>query len=100
MKKVKYPELKSELKTLTSELRFWKRNRKQDKRNELKISLPDIEYKISRRRDEFRTKHIAYCLLNGRKYEDIEKPATNNPPSWNAIKRVLEKHEQKTLCAS
>lgn len=100
MKKVKYPELKSSLKTLAGELKVWKKNRKQEKRIELKFHLYEIEYEIAQRREEFRTKHIAYCLLNGRKYENIEKPATNNPPNWYAIERLLENYGQKTLCAS
>ena len=34
---------------------------------------------------EFRHKHIAYCLVKGRKYEEIEQPLEGNEPSFPLI---------------
>jgi hypothetical protein len=99
MKYTKYPELKSELKQLAKEIREWKRNRKLDKRIELKIPLWQIELKVSQRKYEFRHKHIAYCLLRGRRYEEIELK-TNTPPDFKYVDKIREKYEQKTLRAS
>jgi hypothetical protein len=43
----------------------------------------------------FRIRHIAYCLMRGRSYEEIEQPAKHNKPFWNHVEEIMEKHEQK-----
>ena len=99
MKKVKYPELKSELKELAKEIKEWKRNRKEDKRFELRISLYEAQSQVDWRKDEFRHKHIAYCMLRGRKYEQIENFCKVSP-NFDRIKRIMEKYEPQVVCAS
>jgi len=99
MRYTKFPELKSELKQLAKEIREWKNNRKLDKRTELGMRQWEIESKIYWRKDEFRHKHIAYCMLRGRTYEQIENYCKESP-DFDRIKRIMEEYEPKTLCAS
>lgn len=52
-------------------------------------------------RCDYRHKHIAYSLLRGRKYEEIEKPATDNSPNWDIIKEIQNEYAQDVpACAS
>jgi len=99
MRYTRYPELKSELKQLAKEIREWKNNRKQDKRRELDMRQWEIESQVDWRKDEFRHKHIAYCMLRGREYEQIEQYCKVSP-NFDRIKGIMEEYEPKTLCAS
>jgi hypothetical protein len=50
---------------------------------------------------EFRHKHIAYCLLRGRTYEQIEsKVHEGNEPNWDKINAYMKavQDEQEALC--
>lgn len=38
-----------------------------------------------------RAVHIAYSLMKGRSYHDIEQPHIDNPPNWNLIRKNLER---------
>lgn len=96
MKNTKYPELKSELKKLAKEIRSFKACRKEDKRT---VPLWKIQDQIDWRKDEFRHKHIAYCMLRGTKYEAIERYCEVSP-DFDRVKKVMEKHEPKTICVS
>ena len=42
-------------------------------------------------RAEARSSHIAYALLRGRKYEQIER-SCKTEPNWEAVKRMLSKY--------
>lgn len=97
MKKTKYPELKSELKKLAKEIRYWKSRRKLDKRGNM--ALWQVELEKVRRSYEFRHKHIAYCQLRGRLRHQIEQPAPNNLPNEDYIQEIMDKHGE-TLRAS
>lgn len=99
MKYIKYPELKNELKKLAKDIRKWKNRRKLDMRMKYKVALWDVENKVSYYKFEFRHKHIAYCLLRGRTYEQIEQK-TNTPPNFDYVTQIREKYEQQTLRAS
>jgi hypothetical protein len=99
MKYTKYPELKARLKELAKEIRYWKGNRKEKKRAELGMWQYQIQDKIDARAYEFRHKHITYCMLRGREYEEIERYSRTSP-DWNYIDAVREEHEQKTICVS
>jgi len=98
MKYTKYPELKSELKKLAREIREWKNNRKQDKRQKLGMSQWKVQAQVDWRKYEFRHKHIAYCMLRGRKYEQIENYC-GVFPDFDKIEQIKWDHE-KTICAS
>jgi len=99
MKRTKYTELKSELKVLASELKEWKQNRKLVRRTELGLKQWEVQHEIDWRKYEYRHKHIAYCMLNGRKYEQIENYC-RTAPNFSEIDRIMEKYEQQTVCAS
>jgi hypothetical protein len=93
----KYIELKSELKGLAKEIRYWKSKRKINKREN--YSLWQIESKIWTRKYEFRHKHIAYCQLRGRLRWQIEKPALFNLPNEKYIEELMVKYGE-TLCVN
>ncbi len=99
MKHTKYPELKIRLKQLAKEIREWKDNRKQDRRSKLNMKQWEVQSKIYHRAYEFRHKHIAYCMLRGRKYEEIEL-SCNNLPDFDEVDKIRGQYEQKTLCVS
>lgn len=99
MKYTKYPELKAELKELATDIRFWKDHRKLEKRLEIDMPLWDIQELIDTKKHTFRHWHIAYCLLRGRTYEQIELTCRVSP-NFNLVHEIMEKHAQKTLCAS
>jgi hypothetical protein len=99
MKYTKYPELKNELKKLAKEIRQWKNNRKMDKRAELGMSQWQVQGEVDWRKDNFRHKHIAYCILRGRGYEQIENYC-RVAPDFDRIDKIMETYDPKAICAS
>lgn len=99
MKRNRYPMMKDGLKQLAKEIHEWKSNRKQDKREKLNLEQYEIQYRIDKRKDEFRHTHIAYCMLRGKTYEQIENHC-RVLPNFNRINKLMEENEQKTICAS
>ena len=73
---------KEELKDLGKRIRTLKNSRKGGKTPR---ELWDIQSEIFTAKRRFRHEHIAYCLVRGRKYEEIEQPAENNKPNWDLI---------------
>lgn len=52
---------------------------------------------------EYRYKHVAYCLARGRKYEEIERKVTEgNEIDMLRVEKIVKKvqDEQATFCAS
>jgi hypothetical protein len=96
---MKYIKLKEELKELAKEIREWKNNRKLDKRSQLGMNQWQVQVQIDWRKDDFRHKHIAYCMLRGRKYEQIENYC-RVLPSFSRIDSIMEQYESKAVCAS
>jgi hypothetical protein len=90
IKSTRYPKLKSELKELAKEIRYWKSKRKLKNRGNNLLS--DIHIRLRRRKYEFRHRHIAYCELNGRKREKIERPALDNLPNEKYIEKITLEH--------
>ncbi len=89
-KSTRYPKLKSELKELAREIKYWKPKRKLKNRGNNLLS--DIHFKLRQRKYEFRHRHIAYCELNGRKREEIERPALDNLPNEDYVESIKVKH--------
>lgn len=78
-------EKKEQLKDWARALRSLKMTRKEDR---------GANYKIYRAKRQYRHEHIAYCLVRGRTYDEIEKPAEDNKPDWkliDALRDVLQK---------
>lgn len=96
-RKTKYPELKTELKALAKEIRYWKRNRKLKERIKRGYDLRDVQWKLMWRKDDFRHRHIAYCMLRGRLHGEIEQPAENNLPDMDEVEKIMEKHSLKKI---
>ena len=101
MKHTKYPQLKAELKTLAKEIKELKLRR--DNWWDFKHELPDYYQnqvqsvfmcRANRKSREFRHKHIAYCLLRGRSYEEFEQPREDNKPDMIYVQMVMEEYEQ------
>lgn len=44
---------------------------------------------------EFRHRHIAYCLLRGRRLEEIEKPAEDNAPNMKRVEQYMEEYRER-----
>ena len=56
-----------------------------------------LENLISKCKYNYRYLHIAYCLLRGKKYEQIEpKVRENNKPNWKLIDAIKEKYSEAT----
>ena len=97
---MKYNKLKEEQKALAEQIRQWKSNRKEKRRIELNLKQWEVQYKLYRLQDKYRHKHIAYCMLRGRTYEQIERKCEVSP-DFNQIERIMGEYEQKqALCAS
>lgn len=99
MKYTKYPELKRRQKVLARDIKLWKGNRKLKKRIQLNLQEWQIGAKLCRLKNEFRHNHIAYCMLRGRKYEEIER-FCREAPDFDFVDEITEKHAQKAICAS
>lgn len=98
---MKYKELKSELKQLAKEIRERRYKTRQYQREHGGCHpwrIEEIkEYGYGNRQWEYRHKHIAYCLLRGRKYEEIEKPSEGNEPDMDYIARIMHEYQQKEI---
>jgi hypothetical protein len=79
---------KQELKEMAKEIRELKNSRKGGKTAE---ELSNINYKIWRLKREYRHSHIAYCLVRGRTYEQIETPREGNKPDFHLIETYYNK---------
>lgn len=48
----------------------------------------------------YRHTHIAYCLLRGRKYEEIENHCRKgNEPNWKTIQEIKDAYTAENVCA-
>ena len=94
MKYTKYPKLKMELKELAKEIKLWKFLRKPINRKDTGLQQWDVDYGLFQDKREFRHKHIAYCLLRGRSYGQIEQPREDNKPDMIYVQMVMEEYEQ------
>ena len=102
MKHTKYPKLKNELKELAKEIKELKHKR--DNWWNFKHEVPDYAqhypqavfmYQVFRKAREFRHKHIAYCLLRGRSYEQVEQPRKGNEPDMIYVQMIMEENGQQ-----
>ena len=89
---MKIQELKSRLKELALHNRKEKAMFKDCQRG--KTLWPDLHvFNRSGPQGSYRHMHIAYCLLRGRSYEQIEnKVKPGNEPSWRAIEFIMQEY--------
>jgi len=50
-------------------------------------------------KSNYRHKHIAYSLMRGRTYEQIE-PTCRNKPDMDRVKEIINEYSEKDVCAS
>ena len=62
------------------------------------------QYQLLGLKHEYRHKHIAYCLLRGRKYEEIERTCRDDhKPDFGYIDRIKESYAEaihENVCVS
>jgi phage portal protein BeeE len=95
-------ELKSLLKSLAADIRTAKISFKQYQREHSGSSDYKLLLHLEKSKYDFRHKHIAYCLLRGRTYEQIERKC-NVQPNWDFIKVVQNDFREpiiEDVCAS
>lgn len=80
--------LKTTIKDLSEEIRELKKYIK----NPQNLDRSEQQSILHKKRQYARCMHIAYSLMRGRLYEQIEKPAENNPPNWDTIKEIQNEY--------
>ena len=103
MKKYKrYFELKEELKNLAKEIRIWKKNRKQGKRQKLGMPLWHVNWKLAGLKYRFRHRHVLYCCdMRGKAYEEVEHKC-NTPLDTYYLSRLRKEwldEEPEVVCS-
>ena len=97
-------ELKQNLKQIAQSIKESKFNFKNCQRkpaatdkeySEKYYSIETERVKLMRFKREYRHRHIAYCLMRGTSYDKIEKPAENNKPDIEYIKKIMEETQVK-----
>jgi hypothetical protein len=83
-------KLKQELKELATEIRSLKSQRKSSKNGYVSG--------LFGKRYDARHKHIAYSMLRGRDYEQIENKC-NEAPDMDVVKAIMESYNE-ALCIS
>lgn len=80
--------LKSELKLEAAELRKTKNDTKElQRKNEI---AGNLQYKIIKLKRRYRHRHIAYSMMKGRKYKEIERKCRkDNKPDHNLIREII-----------
>lgn len=86
-------ELKTELKELATTIKTTKNELKNYQRKHCGDTGKFQNEKI-RLQYEFRHKHIAYCQLRGRKYEEIERNCSRaGDPNKSYIQEIMDEHK-------
>lgn len=89
--------LKSELKSIVEKIKTAKLEL-HDYQRQNNGSCGGGYFKLYKLRYECRHKHIAYCLMKGRSYDVIERPAENNKPDMQYIKELMDTYgSEKTI---
>jgi hypothetical protein len=96
MRHTKYPELKAELKELAKEIRQLKYKR--DHYWEFGNDQSEFMWNAKKKGWDFRHLHIAYCMLRGREYGEIENYC-REAPDFKRIDRIRGEHAEQTLRA-
>ena len=88
--RARYNEVKEELKKEAKEIRSLKHACKNCQRGTHEGDYVS-EWKVESASWEWRHKHLAYCMLKGRSYEEIErKCADGNEPNFNLVEKYKE----------
>jgi hypothetical protein len=91
--------LRNELKQLATELRNDKAEIKKAQRSSSGEACT-LQYRILAKKRTYRHRHIAYCLLRGRTYEQIEPHCRKgNEPDQNLIREIINEYRTDNVCA-
>jgi hypothetical protein len=91
--------LKLELKQLASELRDDKVTIKTIQKEQGSGAASTLQYGLLKKQRHCRHKHIAYSMMRGRSYEQIEpKCREGNEPDQNLIQEILRAYKTADVC--
>lgn len=92
--------LKEELKQLAVELHSEKIDLKKNQREGAIVAACALQYSILKNRMDCRHKHIAYSMMKGRTYEQIEpKCKEDNKPNMDLVKRIIDEYSAQNVRA-
>lgn len=96
---MKLKELKEIIKQKSSEIRELKKEIKKTQKAD--GIAGGMQFKLSVEKGWIRHRHIAYSLLRGRKYEEIEQHCReDHKPFWSIIKEIKNEYaENVRACA-
>lgn len=102
MTKEKREELRKWFRETAEEIRAYRRKFKEHCKSGFTTDWSwrdsSAQWKLSH---DFRHRHIAYCLLRGRKREQIEKPREHNLPNEKLIQKYIDEFSTgpETICS-
>jgi hypothetical protein len=85
--------VKEEQKQLAQNLKQAKLEFKDKQRNHT-VTYKD-HWNLAKLQSDFRHRHIAYCLIKGRSYEQIEQPKEGNEPDFQTVDRYQVEFKEK-----
>jgi type I site-specific restriction-modification system R (restriction) subunit len=95
-----YQTLKQELKQLAVELKTDKIDIKNTQKECGPGSASILQYQIRKKKHIYRHKHIAYSMMRGRTYEQIEsKCRENNKSDQNLIRELINEYGTQNVRA-
>lgn len=91
--KIGKPEFRKQQSKISKENISWFHNNEEEK--DYLRKHYDLDRKNNSLKEKYRHYHIAYCLLRGKKYEQIEnKVREGNSPNWNIIDKIKEEYSE------
>ena len=95
-----YKTLKQEIKQDALEIRSDKETLKKTQRGELPGSASTLQCMLFYKRRDSRHRHIAYSMMRGNTYEQIERKChKDNQPNMDLIKRIIDEYSAQAVCA-
>ncbi|RLI55286.1 MAG: hypothetical protein DRP09_10190 [Candidatus Thorarchaeota archaeon] len=94
-------QFKKELKLEAAALQHFKQDIKNDQRDGECVG--SLQNKLLKDKKSFRHRHIAYCMLRGKKYKQIEqKVRVGNAADMNLVNKIMEKYtyNEETVSAA
>ena len=99
----KMKELKEEQKKRAADLKENKNGHKNSQRQGDAVAADTYLCEVFSLKKEYRHKHIAYSMLRGRKYEEIERTCRdNNKPDFDYIDKIKASYAEEAhedVCA-
>lgn len=87
-------KLKNELKELAVEIRQAKNQRNEAFRNGMETMAGTFQYDVLSLKHDYRHKHIAYSLMRGKEYSQVEpKVRKGNEPDMKLVESYIQKEE-------